>query len=107
MNEAPDADQEPAGYIRLPWPLVGGVLFLFLAALLAFGLFANRNLRPQLGVVPASTLLADATSTPPPVAAPTAVQVSTQTAATQVSTPTPLPTVVPTQAPAAALQPSA
>ena len=59
MNEAPDAEREPAGYIRLPWPLVGGVLFLFLAALLAFGLFANRNLRPQLGVLPTSTPLAE------------------------------------------------
>ena len=112
MTEAPDAEREPAGYIRLPWPLVGGVLFLFLAALLAFGLFANRNLRPQLGVLPTSTPLAEATSTPPPVAAPAAVRTSTPTArATDVplsraATPTvPATPVAPTETPAPTAEP--
>ena len=60
MNEAPDAEREPAGYIRLPWPLVAGGLFLFLAVLFAFGLFANRNLRPQLTVAPTAVVVGEA-----------------------------------------------
>ena len=60
MNEAPDAEREPDGYIRLPWQIVGGALFLFLAALFAFGLFANRNLRPQLTVAPTAVSVGEA-----------------------------------------------
>ena len=113
MNEAPDAEREPAGYIRLPWPLVGAALVLFLALILGFGLFANRNLRPQVGVVPTSTPLAEATSTTPPGAAPVAVQASTPTPG---ATDVPVSSVVaptlaaataaPTETPAPAAEPT-
>src|SRR5919202_7099676 len=113
MNEAPDAEREPAGYVRLPWPLVGAALFLLLALILGVGLFANRNLRPQIGMVPTSTPLAEATSTTPPVAAPLAVQARTPTlAATDVPVSSAVtPTLAaapaaPTETPAPAAEPT-
>ena len=81
MNEAPDGEREPAGYVRLPWPVVGAGLFVLLALVLGLGLFANRNLRPQIGVVPTPSPVAAATPTALPVAAPAAVQASTPTVA--------------------------
>ena len=72
MNEAPDGEREPAGYVRLPWPVVGAGLFVLLAVVLGLGLFANRNLRPQIGVVPTPSPVAVATPTALPVAAPAA-----------------------------------
>jgi len=83
MNEAPDAERESAGYIRLPWPLVGAGLFVILAALLGFGLFANRNLRPQTAAAPTAVVVEPATATALPVIA-----------VTQVETPTPEPRVI-------------
>jgi hypothetical protein len=50
MTDASDAKADPeqpsaSPYVRLPVPVVAGALFLFLAVLLAFGLYANANLR--------------------------------------------------------------
>src|SRR5438552_6930506 len=91
MNDAHDAEAEtdkPTHYMRLPWPLVAFGLVAVLAVVFGIGLYANRNLRPQVGLVP--------TSEPALVAAPPA------TATPQVATavPTPAPTVV-VQAPTA------
>jgi hypothetical protein len=96
MNEGPEAQREPAGYIRLPWPVVGAALFVVLAGLLAFGLFANRNLRPQAAAVPTASLSELPTPTSLAVVLPT-----------RVNTPAALPTVAPTQTHAAVTQPSA
>ena len=94
MNEAPDDEREPARYIRLPWPVVGAGLFVLLALVLGLGLFANRNLRPQVGVVPTPSPVAVATPTVLPVAAAAVVQAST-------------PTVAPTSVPVTATAPPA
>ena len=104
MNEPPDAEREPDGYIRLPWPLVAGGLLVLLAALFAFGLFANRNLRPQLTVAPTAVTVGETpTAGVVQVATPTALvaamQVGTATSqltavaiATVAATATPAPT---------------
>src|SRR5919201_6964753 len=81
MNEAPDAEREPDGYLRLPWPIVAAGLFVVLAALLAFGMFANRSLRPQVGIVSTPSPVAVAASTAPPVAATATLQQSGATTA--------------------------
>ena len=108
MNEPPDAEREPDGYIRLPWPVVGGGLFVLLAALLAFGLFANRNLRPQLTVAPTAVIVGEAptpglieAATPTALVGALATQVGTATAqpapvaaATVAATATPAPVPV-------------
>ena len=96
MNEAPDTEQEPAGYIRLPWQLVGAALLLFLVALFAFGMFANRNLRPQAATAPTASLVEPPTPTPVAVIAPT-----------QTATAVPAPAITPIGAPAAAFTPTA
>jgi hypothetical protein len=86
MNEPrpQDAEQEPAAvpYLRLPMPVVATGLFVFLAAVLGVGLWANANLRAPRSVTPATE-------------APTGVVVA---AATQVivATGTPVPLVQPT-----------
>ncbi len=85
MNEAPDAEREPSPYLRLPWPAVAAGLLAFVALVLAAGLFANRNLRPQLGVVPTPSAAALTTTTPIPVVAPPTFQANTPT-----SVPTPV-----------------
>ncbi len=78
MDDAHDAETDQATpYMRLPWPLVAGGLLGLLAVVLAVGLFANRYLRPQVGLVPtpvaAAIAAAPATSAPPvATAAPTA-----------------------------------
>jgi len=114
MSEAPDGEREPFPYIRLPWPAVAAVLLVFVALLLAAGLFANRNLRPQVRLVPtnsavalavpAITVLATQAPTPlvaPTTARPTSTEVPAVTAhaasPTQSSafTPTPRPTIDP------------
>src|SRR5437879_1506748 len=79
MSEAPDAERGPSLYIRLPWPAVAAVLLVFVALLLAAGLFANRNLRPQVRLVPTNSAVAQdvpaitalATQAPTPLVAPT------------------------------------
>ena len=67
MSEAPDGEREPSRYIRLPWPVVGAGLLGFVVLVLMAGVFANRNLRPRVGVVPTSALSALATATPIPI----------------------------------------
>jgi hypothetical protein len=97
MTNAQDAEQEPSPtpYLRLPAPLVALGIVLFLALLLAAGLYANANLRPQ-GVVlptPVSTPVPLAVElTTPPLAAATSVAMLQLT-----ETPfSPIPTVQPT-----------
>ena len=55
-------------YLRLPLPIVAGGLLAFVVLVVVVGLFANRNLRPQPGLV-ATPLVADLTATPPATAA--------------------------------------
>src|SRR6266851_1387349 len=92
MKDAHDADAETdqaTPYMRLPWPLVAAGLIAILAIVLGIGVFANRYLRPQVGLIP--------TPEPAVVAAPPPVTSTPQVAT---SVPTPAPTVV-VQAPAA------
>ena len=120
MKDAPDPEREPAGtpYLRVPLPVAAAVLFIFLAALLAVGLYANRNLRPQGIFVPTPAAQPAPTATPPPLAA---APIPTATAPALVATtaPTPLilvmptptaspapPTLSPTSAPAATESPT-
>jgi hypothetical protein len=91
MNDAHDAETDQATpYMRLPWPLVAAGLIGILAVVLGIGLYANRYLRPQVGLVltpePAA-IAAAAPLTPTPPAAP--------------AVPTPAPTLV-VQAPTSA-----
>src|SRR5437762_1252904 len=60
MTDAQDAKDEDSGhsYMRLPWPVVAALLFGVLVLVLAIGLFANRYLRPQVGLVPTEVPLA-------------------------------------------------
>ena len=102
---SPGADEGAGPYLRLPWPLVAGVLLAVLALALGVGLYANRNLRP--GSVAAATPVAAislVTATPvaavstaatpvPPALAPTAVPT---TAAVLAPTPSAPPTAAPT-----------
>src|SRR5438876_7478483 len=92
MNDAHDADagtEQTTHYMRLPWPLVAFGLVALLAVVLGIGLFANRYLRPQVGLVP----------TPEPVLVAAVPVTSTPQVATVV--PTAAPTLV-VQAPAGA-----
>src|SRR5712692_5158080 len=92
MKDAHDADAETdqaMPYMRLPWPLVAAGLVAILAIVLGIGVFANRYLRPQVGLVP----------TPEPAVV--VAQPLTSTPQVATSVPTPAPTVV-VQAPAAA-----
>src|SRR5947209_14266656 len=99
MSEAPDAERERSPYIRLPLPVVAFGLLAFLALVLAAGLFANRNLRPQIGVAPTLSAVALGTTTPIPGAAPATRQADAPTSvATQVvlfQVPTATPTIPP------------
>jgi hypothetical protein len=100
MADTREPETDSAPYIRLPWPLVALGLFVFLAALLAAGLFANRYLRPQVGIVPTSAAVAvPATITSGPPATTTA-----QLAATPA--PTPL-VLIPAATPTATAPPAA
>jgi hypothetical protein len=98
MKDAHDADadtDQETRYVRLPWRLVTAGLIALLAIVLGIGLYANRNLRPQVGLVP----------TPDP-----AVALPPVTATPQVAllTPTSVPTLVPAGAtvPAAGATPA-
>ena len=77
MDEAPEHESS-SGYLRLPWQLVAGALFLVLAVALGAGLIANRNLRERL-TVPTATAVplaaASSTLTMPATVAPTATAV--------------------------------
>src|SRR5437762_7401414 len=86
MTDAQDAKDEDSGhsYVRLPWPVVAALLFGVLVLVLAAGLFANRYLRPQVGLMPTEVpLAAAATSTPVPVAAVTSTPAATSTPGTE------------------------
>src|SRR5438309_8109607 len=119
MNEAPDAEREPSPYLRLPWPVAAAALLALVALVLAAGLFANRNLRPQLGVIATPSAAALATATPIAVVAPATTPpnppTSTPTPATLVqlsatATPSVNPTssaLISTAAPAATETPTA
>ena len=89
MNDGRDGERgptaEPPPYIRLPWPAVAAGLFVFLGLALAVGLYANRNLRPQLGGVAAPTAAPQGTAAPAQIAAPSTTLLPAFTA-------TPLPT---------------
>ena len=100
MNAAPEPERDPspAPYLRLPMPLVAGALFIFLAGLLALGLYANQNLRPQGILVPTPVVQAAPSETPPAVAA----VVSTATPATVVAVTAPTPLVLIIASPTAA-----
>src|SRR5579872_5993973 len=67
-REAGNAPDEGSPYIHLPISVVAIGLVVLLGALLAFGLYANANLRPQTMLpateVAASTLAPIATSQP-------------------------------------------
>ncbi len=113
MKNEQDADankDQPTHYMRLPWPLVAAGVVALLAVVFAIGLYANRNLRPQVGLVPTTEPTAvaappAATATPQvataiPAAAPTLV---VQVIAT--ATP-PQPTAAPTSAPLVVASPT-
>ena len=71
MSEAPgDGDREGSPYIRLPWPVAAGGILLFLALMLAVGLYANRNLRPRTAVA-ATPVVEAVPTTLAPLATPT------------------------------------
>jgi hypothetical protein len=111
MTEDPgDGREESSRYVRLPLPIVAGGLLAFVVLVLAVGLYANRNLRPQPGLVatpvalPTATLQAAAaaiqtpTATATPLAAPTAkgvVETTLTATPTLPSVPTARPTVNP------------
>jgi hypothetical protein len=114
MAETRDPDSEHSPYMRLPWPLVALGLFVVLAVVLGFGLWAKQNVRPgsrtineTTGAVPRTpepTVRGDElTSTPVLLVVPAAdVGRSTPTApalltstATSLLSPTPRPTVEP------------
>jgi len=107
MNDAPDANTEvPEGkraavsYIRLPWYMVTAALVILLGGLLALGLYANRNSRPQPVAAPtqATDLVATATLVPTQAVSSTPLVVipSTPTKAVVASTATALPSAIST-----------
>src|SRR6266851_4280367 len=103
MKDVQDADAEAdqtTHLMRLPWPLVAVGLLALLVVIFGIGLFANRYLRPQVGLVPTSEPAVVAavpiTSTPQvatavPTPAPTLV---VQAPAVATATPLPAPAVV-------------
>src|SRR5438552_18384276 len=113
MNDAHDAEAEtdkPTHYMRLPWPLVAFGLVAVLDVVVGNGLYANRNLRPQVGLVPTSepavvaAVAATSTrqvATSAPTLAPTVVIQAAVATATTVS-----PTAAPTLAPVVAASPT-
>lgn len=113
MNEDPgggDGEESPR-YFRLPLPIVAGGLLGFVVLVLAVGLYANRNLRPQPGLV-ATPVVAVAAATPlatvaaaqptlataTPFAVPTATAVAATVVAASATAP-PSPTARPTVSP--------
>jgi|SRR5579859_2684438 len=115
MDDPQDAETETerTPYMRLPWPLVAVGLLGVLAVVLAIGLFANRYLRPQVGLVPTPVAAAAPPNTSdatPPIAAPPTIAPPRATAATPavaIATSQPTPTALaqplasPTASPAA------
>jgi hypothetical protein len=115
MTDARDAKGEDSGhaYVRLPWPLVAAGLFGVLVLVLAAGLFANRYLRPQVGLVPTEVPLAapGASPTPQPatavVATPVAALARTPLIIGTVAAPTVTPPPAPATAPTSTPEPAA
>src|SRR5947207_15156747 len=70
MNDAPRAERESSPYLRLPLPVVATGVLVFLALLLAIGLYANANLRPQGTLIPTPVAQATQSRTAVPIAAP-------------------------------------
>ena len=89
MSDTPEPGPTP--YVRLPWQLVAGGLLVLLVGLLAFGLYANGNLRPGAAAAPTPTPPPAATATRVPVVAPTATLAPTPLIITLLSTPTTIP----------------
>lgn len=102
MTEPQATDQEPStsAYVRLPTPVLAVGLIAFLAVLLAAGVYANNNLRPQGVLTP--TPQATAVPLAAPTAAPTAVPT---TAPSPTTRPQPTATATPQSAVAAAATP--
>lgn len=100
MSEPPETEQESSGYMRLPLPLVGIVLFVVLAVLLAGGLYANANLRSPGVILPPTSAPAAAATPEPATSAPVAGAAGTPTV---LATPAPAATATsppqPTEAP--------
>ena len=73
MDDAREPQSEHSSpYLRLPWPAVVAILVGTLALILAAGIYANRNLRPQAGVVATQAVVA---ATPVIAAVPSATPV--------------------------------
>lgn len=112
-SEAPNQDTGDSPYLKLPWQLVAGALAAVLLLALGAGLYANRYLRPQLGMVatatPASIVAGSPTNGPSSTAAtaaPTATRLATA-ASLATRTLTPLPPATATVArPAATATPA-
>jgi hypothetical protein len=84
MDDAHEPQSEHSSpYLHLPWPALAAILVAVLGLLLAAGIYANRNLRPQVGLVPTQT----------------AIAVPTQAVSTSVPTAVPRPTALPIVAP--------
>ncbi|MCA1648224.1 MAG: hypothetical protein LC797_23130, partial [Chloroflexi bacterium] len=107
MNDAQDAQPEHTRYMRVPWPVAAAGILGVLAVALAIGLFANRYVRPQVGVVPTPTAPAaaaavpTASATPAPAATPAA---GAPTAPTRLVPAADSPTVTPVVATAPSTQ---
>jgi hypothetical protein len=106
VSEAPDTPSEGVKYVRLPWPLVAGGLLGVLAVALAIGLFANRYLRPQVGV-DATSIAISAPTTPTIAPAAPTVQVPVAPATAPPSTQTPVVGFPPTSTSASSTSPPA
>src|SRR5215831_9191688 len=99
MDEVPEHESS-SGYLRLPWQLIAGALFLVLAVALGAGLIANRNLRERLTVPTATPEVALVAPTALPAVTPTSLPTAT---AVQAATPTVArPTATPSTARASA-----
>lgn len=84
MTDTSDRENPSTAYARFPAPVVAVVLAAILAVLLAFGFYANANLRPQGIVVPTPVAAA---ALPTQTLAPTAAAVVQPTATTAAATP--------------------
>jgi hypothetical protein len=104
MDDTHDAEPEESPYIRLPWPLVAAALGGVLLLALGLGLYANRYLRPQVGIVPTPIATAAAAPAPASTVVPTPAPTLLITPApTSVSVPlSPPPTSGPTISPSSA-----
>jgi hypothetical protein len=103
MDDArePQSEHSPP-YLHLPWPAVAAILVAVLGLLLAAGIYANRNLRPQVGIVPTPAVASAATpgSAIPPTATPLPITTAEAISAVLISQASPTaatPPAVPTE----------